>query len=150
MVRLLESEAAGVSVVSSLLTPACGVSMFGLIVNGVRPSHKLSIILPTLLFRFMPRLGDGDGGPLPRQIPGPRLSEVSLPRLRRLRKDGRLRPAVLERPLLEPSTGWRALAASGPKLTRSRNSLMALMRAFSMATEFLIRHILGHVALSPS
>lgn len=76
--------------------------MFGFVTTGVKPSHKSFIILPTLLFRFMPQFGDGDGGRLPPPRPGLRLFEVSLLRLRRLRKDSVFRPAVTQPPHLQP------------------------------------------------
>jgi hypothetical protein len=101
-------------VINLLLTLVYGISIFNFIITDVKSSHKSFIILPTLLFRFMPRLDDNDGRPLPRLKPGLRLfKEVLLLKLRRLKKPFN-----------------RALIISGPKLTRSRKSFNSSDKSF--------------------
>lgn len=140
-------------VVKESLTPACGAKVGNGVPcsTGVKlvPMPNLSTRLPALLFRLTARFGEGDGGPidLPCGIPQ---SAGSVLRLRRLGKDGRRGRTVRDRPRLASSRiFWRALAASGPKFARSRKTLIALSRAISIATEFLMRGILGQVARSP-
>ncbi len=78
------------------------------------------------------------------------LTGDSMLRLRRLRNAGRADRPRLGRPLLLDRLGSRAARASGPKLALSLRVWMARINASSMATQFLIRKIRGHVARSPA